>query len=395
MTGLHDSASSGWLALHPSDLFPTLQLAAIERAAAQAWEVGRKAAMIAIVAPELEDKIFFSTRVDGAAQIAAELTSAIVGSVDVDVNSRAGEQSAPSCDGAEVFAQVLSEIEILQASLAGLTADHPADEVIESHHVARAKELAAADLAALAGYTPAGALSEPGNVSVVTVEGINLPAVPGRASCFKAVESVIDFSSGASTGNFIELMEVEIPTLEACARHLLVLGRAPLSQITDLARQCSDEGRHAQLLLNRGPIGPDRPDRSITVDHQLWYLVRDIPVGLAVVCHQRLGEVSGLGMLSRRAKASREAGDEERARELSAVLRDEIGHVMSGNKWGRRYAAELGIPFTELIKRAQAWRAETGIGNDVVLPEDVGLLRLAGFPEGDLIDEERTVRESG
>jgi hypothetical protein len=31
----------------------------------------------------------------------------------------------------------------------------------------------------------------------------------------------------------------------------------------------------------------------------------------------------------------------------------------------------------------------------VVLPEDVALLRPAGFPEGDLIDEERTARQSG
>lgn len=130
------------------------------------------------------------------------------------------------------------------------------------------------------------------------------------------------------------LIGVEIPTIECCARILLDFPHMSWSFVADIARQIWDEARHASLFANRlrecgGSFG------DFAHDHVLWVMAREQPLSMRLALHQRIGEWVGVDGVIWASAQFRRQGDEITAEMLDYVAADEMGHVRIGNRWLR------------------------------------------------------------
>src|SRR5437762_13821970 len=102
-----------------------------------------------------------------------------------------------------------------------------------------------------------------------------------------------------------------------------------------LARQASDESRHADILRKRflelGGVKGEFPVANY--EWNLCGMVDNLPGRLAI--ENRTFEAGLIDILGQLRTTWREAGDHRTADALEAILADEITHVRFANRWIR------------------------------------------------------------
>lgn len=181
------------------------------------------------------------------------------------------------------------------------------------------------------------------------------------------------------------LDELELGTMEQTCRILLDFPDAPPALLVDMARQCWDEARHAQLLIERlaelGRPVAVRPVRG----SRLAALCAGRPLALRLAMHQRWGEWSGVcgARWHRAAFAAR--GDLRTALIFDWIEADEILHVAQGNHWIRFLVPDLSER-AQLDQDAEVLRRAAGRSAPPLLPfpHDRSLALRCGFDDRDL-----------
>src|SRR5439155_4634521 len=135
---------------------------------------------------------------------------------------------------------------------------------------------------------------------------------------------------------FQRQMNEEINSIEASARCLTDFPDAEWELRLELARQCADESRHAQLyrrlVESRGGYVGQYP--VLNFQHRIITNRKTLVERLAI--QNRSFEAGGIDAIAFGIEAARAAGDFEIAELYEAQLADEVNHVRFGNKWIRK-----------------------------------------------------------
>lgn len=230
----------------------------------------------------------------------------------------------------------------------------------------------------------------------------DLPATPGRERCFYRAAPMarpfdLALTDQQAAVQFLHhnLTELELPTMEACAKWILEFDEMPWPFVCDMARQCWDEARHAGAFLQRlKELGGTPGDFSHS--HLLWEMTADQPLAVRLAIHQRMGEWIGIDGAIWNANRFRAAGDEETAEILDYVAIDEISHVAFGNKWINILCVTEESRYATL-SRAKNRRTEFGkhIENISIFPFNRWACARAGFTASEVDAFERNYSEHG
>lgn len=367
--------------------------ASAARLAAQATGFAGAARVLArfcIDTPELEAKILFARHLhDDACHAARSRRRAAELGVDVDLArapvGAAADELARSAAAEGVLARVerlyachkarLAEELRALAQAAAPVADEPSARLWArqaatlERQQGEARQLVAELGRVFPELTPACA--EP--AAAVSLDALRAPARPlrDRRFGFDAPPAPTPAGAGDTTEARIGLLhlnltDLEIATIEACARLILDHPDMPWEFVLDMARQCWDEARHAELFRAHllelgGRLGRYR------IAHTLWDLAGGQPLEVRLALHQRIGEWVGVDGALYHARLFAAAGAGDLARAFEFVALDEITHVAFGNKWLRAVAGS-----DEAVQRAHARaeerRCEAGKSVDGPLP---------------------------
>jgi len=168
------------------------------------------------------------------------------------------------------------------------------------------------------------------------------------------------------------LFNVEIAAMESCAMILARFRDLPEQCVHDIARQCWDEGRHAQIcldeLVRRGGSLYEFP-----VHLAIWNKAcRGASAAECLCLQQILGEGFALGQGLRFRDEFRARGEAALAELHERLFFDELLHVRNGVRWFRELA---GAGAGELYRRiaAELGRSvDLSVGDDIA---DFALLR--------------------
>lgn len=183
----------------------------------------------------------------------------------------------------------------------------------------------------------------------------------------------------------VNLTDLEIATIEACGRLILESPDLPWEFVTDFARQCWDEARHAEafrraFLQLGGTLGEYR------VAHSLWQMASGEPLAIKLAIHQRIGEWTGVDGALFHAERLERLGAGDLATLFEFVARDEITHVAFGNKWISYALGGRTDAIDDAIAEAEARRASFGKPSQgpLVFPLNLWACERAGFSESDI-----------
>jgi uncharacterized ferritin-like protein (DUF455 family) len=178
------------------------------------------------------------------------------------------------------------------------------------------------------------------------VRGVALAADPAREACFKVVhtdaemEDWPDLSIESRRERLHRHMNNELGALEIAAQCLVDFRDTPWNVRMLLARQASDEARHAAILYRRlRELGGRKGQFPIAnFEWGVTAMIDALPGRLAV--QNRTFEAGLIDLLGSLQVIWREAGDGETADLLDAILADEIMHVRFANRWLKRATEE-------------------------------------------------------
>jgi uncharacterized ferritin-like protein (DUF455 family) len=174
------------------------------------------------------------------------------------------------------------------------------------------------------------------------VRGVELASDPAREACFHVVhtdadmEEWPDMSVQSRRERLHRHMNNEVGALEIAAQMLVDFPETPWDLRMALARQASDEARHA-AMLGRRLVELGGAKGQFPVANFEWgvtTLIGDIAGRLAV--QNRTFEAGLIDLLGSLRTIWREGGDHQTADMLDAILADEIGHVRFANRWLKR-----------------------------------------------------------
>lgn len=185
------------------------------------------------------------------------------------------------------------------------------------------------------------------DIGTITVRGgVVLRASPAREPCFRVVEDqaqMAKFREGTIEHRREFLhgdVNEEVQSLEIAAQSLVDFPDAPWDIRLQLARQCSDEVRHARAFLQRLiELGGHKGEFPII--NQEWGVVCmfDSLAGRLAV-QNRLFEGGSLDVLKQGVEVMTELGDRATAEIMDAVAADEVQHVRFANGWFERLRKE-------------------------------------------------------
>ncbi len=165
---------------------------------------------------------------------------------------------------------------------------------------------------------------------------------PAREPCFRIVRgdsemaTFAGWSPEARRERLHRHMHNELGSLEIAAQTLADFPEAPWELRMELARQCWDETRHVRALHGRLKAAGGRKGEFpvATLEWRVTCALDTLAARLAV--QNRTFEAGQMDLVRRHVEEWREAGDEETAEILDAILSDEIQHVRFANRWVRR-----------------------------------------------------------
>jgi hypothetical protein len=181
---------------------------------------------------------------------------------------------------------------------------------------------------------------------VKTVRGVRLRRDPAREACFSVVElhkDLHDYEGMSEVSRRQRLhrhMHNEMQTLEIVAQSLADFPDAPWELRLQLARQCWDETRHSALLYRRlRELGGRKGDFPVmNFEWGVTQMLDSLPARLAV--QNRTFEGGEMDLLRQQHSMWTEAGDEQTAALMDALLADEVQHVRYANRWLKQMARE-------------------------------------------------------
>jgi uncharacterized ferritin-like protein (DUF455 family) len=185
-------------------------------------------------------------------------------------------------------------------------------------------------------------------------------------------------------------MNEEVDALECSARSLTDFPDAPWEMRLFLARQCSDEARHAwlfrSLYLRRGGNIGRYP--VMNFQYRIICGLDSLVTRLAV--QNRTFEAEGIDAIDAAVDEARGAGDEDLARLFDGQFADEIQHVRIANEYihacVRREPRQL-LAISAAITKAMAVFEQVfgdkGTAVDKYLPSDAGR-QEAGFTSAEI-----------
>ncbi len=212
-----------------------------------------------------------------------------------------------------------------------------------------------------------------------TVKGVVLHIDPAREPCFEVVNldaemhEYPDMSDVSRRERLHRHMNNETGAMEIAAQCLVDFPDAPWDLRMALARQASDEARHAMLLHRRlKEMGGRKGEFPVAnFEWGVTGMLDNLPGRLAV--QNRTFEAGLIDLLGSLRNKWREAGDHTTAAVLEGILADEITHVRFANRWIKRLTEENP---RILLQVAMAVRF-LGRINAILLPE-VGEVNAVG-----------------
>jgi uncharacterized ferritin-like protein (DUF455 family) len=179
-----------------------------------------------------------------------------------------------------------------------------------------------------------------------TVRGMTLRRDPAREPCFTVAQlheemhDYGDMSAIARRERLHRHMHNEMQSLEIAAQSLADFDDAPWDLRMQLARQCWDETRHAQLLYRRlREIGGHKGEFPV-MNYEWSVTCSTDTLAARLALQNRTFEGGEMDLLRKLVQRWREAGDETTAQVLAGILADEIQHVRFANQWLKRLARE-------------------------------------------------------
>jgi len=178
------------------------------------------------------------------------------------------------------------------------------------------------------------------------IRGFVLAADPAREGCFTVVNTDDemhewpDMSEISRRERIHRHMNNETGAMEIAAQALVDFPEAPWGLRMNLARQATDEARHADLLLNRlVEMGGAKGEFPIAnFEWGVTNMLDNLPGRLAV--QNRTFEAGLIDLLGTLRDKWRKEGDHATADMLESILADEITHVRFGNRWIKRMTEE-------------------------------------------------------
>lgn len=178
------------------------------------------------------------------------------------------------------------------------------------------------------------------------VGGVTLRHDPAREPCFNVVHTDADLqdwpdmSEVSRRERLHRHMNNETGAMEIAARCLVDFPDAPWELRLALARQTSDEARHATLLHKRLKELDGRKGEFPIANFEwgVTLMLEDLPGRLAV--QNRTFEAGLIDILGTLRNRWREAGDDTTADMLEAILADEITHVRFANQWIKKLTVQ-------------------------------------------------------
>ena len=213
-----------------------------------------------------------------------------------------------------------------------------------------------------------------------------LPYRPARDESLTVLE--IDQYAGRKGDYLAALHEtvftIEIPAFEICAMIIARFEPLPDRLEMDLARQCWDEGRHAEAMLQYfSEHGGRLYDYPIHLD--LWdSAVKAGSPEEILGLEQVIGEGYNLGAEKRAIERHLQNGRDTLAKLLEFIYLDEIQHVRRGLTWFRELAGQNA---DSLLGRLEASSTVTGASEF-----NIELRRYVGFTDNEI---ERQLRRAG
>ena len=235
----------------------------------------------------------------------------------------------------------------------------------------------------------------------MVVRGVELRRDPAREPCFRIVQLHSDVPSAPGLGlearrkRMHREVNQEVQTLEIAALCLVDFPAAPWELRLELARQCWDEARHAALYFRRlQELGGQKGDYAIAnLDWSVVAMLDSLPARLAV--QHRTFEAGSLDLESQGIPMYRDAGDDDTADIMEAVVADEFQHVRFANVWLKRLT-EADPKAVLQVAAAIAWLrgvvVATGGDSLKLVATSVESRELAGFSAADIAEVTR--RES-
>ena len=173
---------------------------------------------------------------------------------------------------------------------------------------------------------------------------------------------------------------IELSAVELALMAVADFPGQPRDYYADMLRVAREECTHARLLLARlRELGGELGEEPLHLG--LWETAaRFQGLGDRLAIVPRVLEAKGLDVSAPLRAGLRRAKDDESARCLDVVYRDEVGHVAVGTRWFRIVCARDGLDaerrFLELARPFLPRRRTVAL--------DVAGRRAAGFSEGEL-----------
>lgn len=186
------------------------------------------------------------------------------------------------------------------------------------------------------------------------IRGVTVRKGPAREAAFTVVaeNSKLSFNADPSYDNGKDMsprmrrnrvhthMHNEMQSIEIAAQCLADFPDAPWELRMELARQCWDESRHAELLYKRlKEMGGHKGE--FPVMHFEWNITGMLDsLAARLAIQNRTFEGGEMDVLKLHAQMWRDEGDDVTADLMEGILSDEIQHVRFANVWLKRLARD-------------------------------------------------------
>jgi uncharacterized ferritin-like protein (DUF455 family) len=233
------------------------------------------------------------------------------------------------------------------------------------------------------------------------VRGVEVRNDPAREPCFEIVHLHHDVpDSGAITEEARRQRahrdyNQEVQTLEIAALCLVDFPDAPWELRMELARQCWDEARHAELAhLHLKEMGGWKGMYPIAnLDWSVVAMLDSLAARLAV--QHRTFEAGSIDMEIAAVPMLRDIGQDAAAEVMDAVEADEIQHVRFANEWLRRLTDAQPRAVLQ-IAAAMAWLRKvvdaTGLDTLKDIATSDEMRQMAGFTAAEVTEVARLHR---
>jgi len=184
------------------------------------------------------------------------------------------------------------------------------------------------------------------DIGTFDIDGITLRLEPARDDCFTVVRTDTEMAEreGYDEVGRREMlhrhMSNEVTSIDIAAQCIVDFPDAPWELRMELARQCYDETRHVRALHRRLiELGGHKGEFPIsTFEWCVTSALDSLPARLAT--QNRTFEAGAMDVVAGLIRNVREAGDEETAYVLDAILADEVQHVRFANRWIKKLATD-------------------------------------------------------